>query len=617
MGQLRVAKFMRGSTNKQTSQGQAKKKSASGKKSARPMVDENDLPLQNLKLNEYIESKPNWIDSGLEYVEAGVSGFHTHSSKRDGLNKAFEDAKAGLFDVLLVYKLDRIGRRSSESLNHAVKFLRYCKVWVVDKDREFTNNGDADEIVNFIEFWSAKKSSIDTKTRVTDMMKLIHKEGYWTGGNPPYGYRNHPEISNMLEVIPHEAEIVKRVYRMYTSDGYGMLKIAGMLNEEGKKTKTGKEWKSDSIRKILRNTIYKGYLSYGKTKTIEGEFGSYQAYTKEGEESVSDRYWEQYDLVGEELWGVAQRTKKTRVTNENLFGKKTPSRSGTGRGLLVGLLKCECGSNMTYGTSSDWLDSKRTKKGEPYGIYRCLKRLKAGVHACGAKKGSYRSATIEEAVMNHLKEYMTELLQTDLLKDIQTKTLSASKEIDDKLEQAKFDVERWAKVKERSNNELLKIMMGEDSSFSEAQLKEMYDKAVNELENSVRLHDEMKALKGSNSLNEVDVLRLQDILNEWSELFDYATQEEKRKLVSSFVTEITLAGEEITVEVNFEVANFLEAISSARETASALHTQGITSSLHNSGSRSANGKYIAGMLIDSVRRTFPKPIRKHLSLKVS
>jgi uncharacterized protein YaaR (DUF327 family) len=275
---------------------------------------------------------------------------------------------------------------------------------------------------------------------------------------------------------------------------------------------------------------------------------------------------------------------------------------------------------MTYGTSSDWLDSKRTKKGEPYGIYRCLKRLKAGVHACGAKKGSYRSATIEEAVMNHLKEYMTELLQTDLLKDIQTKTLSASKEIDDKLEQAKFDVERWAKVKERSNNELLKIMMGEDSSFSEPQLKEMYDKAVNELEHAVNLHNEMKALKGSNSLNEVDVLRLQDILNEWSELFDYATKEEKRKLVSSFVSEIKLSGEEITVEVNFEVANFLEAISSARETASALLPKVIASSglsLQTKHSRSANSKYIAGMLIDSVRRTFPKPIRKHLSLKVS
>lgn len=102
------------------------------------------------------------------YVEAGVSGFHTHISKRIGLNDAFNDAKKGLYDILLVYKLDRIGRRSVESLNQALKLLRYCRVWVVDKNREFTNNGDADEIMNFIEFWSAKKSSLDTKTRVTD-----------------------------------------------------------------------------------------------------------------------------------------------------------------------------------------------------------------------------------------------------------------------------------------------------------------------------------------------------------------------------------------------------------------------------------------------------------------
>ena len=50
----------------------------------------------------------------------------------------------------------------------------------------------------------------------------------------------------------------------------------------------------------------------------------------------------------------------------NLFGRKTPSRSRTGKGLLVGILKCECGSNMTYSSSSNWLDHKRTKKGEPF-----------------------------------------------------------------------------------------------------------------------------------------------------------------------------------------------------------------------------------------------------------
>ncbi|PRZ17156.1 DNA invertase Pin-like site-specific DNA recombinase [Laceyella sediminis] len=584
---LRVALFMRASTNKQTSQGKKKAASRAGKMSARPISDENDLPLQKEKCMEYIANKPDWIFTGLEYVEAGVSGFHTHVSKRTGLNRAFEDAKKGLYDILLVYKLDRIGRRSTESLNHAIRFLRHCRIWVVDKDREFTNNGDADEILNFIEFWSAKKASMDTKVRVTDMMKLIHKEGFWTGGNPPYGYINHPEMSNMLQINPKEAEVVKEIYRLYTSEGYGMLKIAGILNEKGLKTRTGREWKAEGIRKILRNTIYKGYLSYGKTKKVEGEFGSYQKYTKEGEELVSERYWAEYEIVPAEVWERAQKMKKARVDVASHFGGNTPVRKGTGKGLLVGVLTCECGSSMTYGSRRDWLDHKRTKRGELYGIYRCLKRLKAGVQACGAKKGSHRAEKIESAVIEKVKEYLKEMVNSNVLVEIQKQTLNASKEIEEKLAQAKQDMEQWQRAKENANNHLLKILMGEESPFSEAQLKELYEKAVKELENAQRLYEEMKALKDANGLSEIDVLKLQDLLLDWGALFDQATTEEKRQMLGSIVDHVTVREETIEVAIHFDVVKFFEAVSCARETVAAFDHAGTDSYRQNNNSRSS------------------------------
>lgn len=570
---LRVAVFMRASTNKQTSKGKHKAASKLGKLSARPIVDEDDLPLQKKKCMEYIASKPDWEFTGLEYVEAGVSGFHTHVSKRTGLNQAFEDAKKGLFDILLVYKLDRIGRRSTESLNHAIKFLRYCRIWVVDKDREFTNNGDADEILNFIEFWSAKKASLDTKIRVSDMMKLIHKEGYWTGGNPPYGYRNHPEMSNMLQINPKEAEVVKEIYRLYTSEGYGMLKIAGILNEKGIKTRTGREWRAEGIRKILRNTIYKGYLSYGKTKTVEGEFGSYQKYTKEGEEHVSEKYWAEYEIVPAEIWEKARKLRKSRAGVATRFGGTVPKRKGTGKGLLVGILTCECGSNMTYGSQRDWLDSKRTKKGELYGIYRCLKRLKSGVKACGARRGTHRAEKLEALVIEKVKEYTKELIDSNLLAEIQKKTMDASKEIEEKLIQAWQDMEQWKRAKENANKHLLRILIGQDSPFSEAQLKELYERSVRELEKAQRVYEELKALRDSSGLSEVDVLKLQDVLADWSKLFDTATVEEKREMIRSIVREVRVAEEDVTIELHFDVTKFFEAVSSARETAASLEKQ--------------------------------------------
>jgi len=566
MKELRIATFARGSTNKQTSRGKVKKQSQAKRVSIREITIDDDLPLQKEMMRQFIDSQPEmskgikWVMTEHEYVEAGVSGFHTHVSKRRGLNQAFDDAKSGLFDILVIYKLDRFGRRSVESLNHAIKFLKHCRIWVVDKNREFTNNGDADEIMNFIEFWSAKKASLDTKIRVTDAMLMIHKEGYWTGGVAPYGYENHPHISNMLEVVPHEAEVVKQIYHMYTVDGFGMLKIAGILNGQGKRTKNNNIWKADQIRKILRNSIYMGHLSYGKTKTTEGEFGAYTKYVKEGEESISDRYWPEYDIVGKESWEKAQHIKKSRVKSDNLFGGNTPSRSRTGKGLLVGILKCECGSNMTYGTSSNWLDHKRTSKGKPYGIYRCLKRLKAGTLVCGAEKGQYKSKEMEELVIKTIKGYIKSLIEEGTLEDIKSKTINANKDMTLKLELSKRDVERYKQAKETSNSELMKIMMGEESLYDKEQLTELFKKASIELEKATQEYLELERLISNRSIGKIDIIRTQDLLNNWDELFESTTAEIKRQMIQSVVSEIKLKGPEATIEISFDIIRYLDSI---------------------------------------------------------
>ena len=65
-----------------------------------------------------------------------------------------------------------------------------------------------------------------------------------------------------------------------------------------------------------------GHLSYGKTKHVEGEFGTYQKSLKNGEGTVSEKYWEEYDIVGADMWEKAQDIKKKRV-KPNAWGGKT------------------------------------------------------------------------------------------------------------------------------------------------------------------------------------------------------------------------------------------------------------------------------------------------------
>ena len=572
MKKLRVALMMRGSTNKQSSKGKLKKQLKSGKISARPISIEDDLPVQKKTIEAFINSQPEknknieWEMTDLEFVEI-TSGFHTHTSKRKGLQDAFESAKRGEFDILVLFKLDRFGRRSAESLDMAVKFLRYCRIWVVDKGAEFKSEGSIDEIQNFIEFWAAKKASEDTKVRVEAAMKLIHQEGFWTGGNPPYGFENHPEEPNMLKVIPTEAAIVKEIFNLYVDNGFGYTKIAAHLNEKGLKSKTGRNWSSHTIMKIISNTVYKGHLSYGKTKVVEGEFGAYQKRLINGG-TVSDKYWAEYDIVGKDIWEKAQDLKAKKM-KPNMFGGKSPSKAATGKGALVGILKCECGGHMTYGTCSDWADSKRTHKKEPYGIYRCQTRLKQGVKACGAKKATYRVEQLEKDIIDELFKKTSNMVQSKVINKMVEKAKSSTADIKEKIDSYKQDVKQLATAKKNINDKQMELMMGLDNGFNPEQLTEMYNTTIEKLEIKEKELVELEALRNTDDLNEIDQIKLEEFILAWRKIFDFGTAHQKRNLIASLVNSIQVTKDAIYFDAALDMKKFVESISAIKETAAA------------------------------------------------
>src|SRR5690242_21844643 len=66
-----------------------------------------DASLQTRELRQFAEAR-GWTLAG-EYVDAGVSGA---KDSRPELNRLMADAKRRKFDVVLVWKLDQIGRAS-------------------------------------------------------------------------------------------------------------------------------------------------------------------------------------------------------------------------------------------------------------------------------------------------------------------------------------------------------------------------------------------------------------------------------------------------------------------------------------------------------------------------
>ena len=440
--------------------------------------------------------------------------------------------------------------------------------------------------MNFLEFWGAKKASQDTKKRVTDAMLNLHEKGLWTGGNAPYGFESDPEISRKLKEVPNESKIVKEIYDLYVNHGLGYLKIASHLNNKGLKSRTGSDWSAHTVRKILINTVYKGHLSYGKTKVVEGEFGAYQKSMKNGEGTVSEVYWKEYDIVGKDIWKRAQEIREKKV-KPNMFGGKMPTNKATGKGLLVGVLKCECGGHMTYSTASDWADNKRTKKKEPYGLYRCQTRLKKGVAVCGAKKATYRTEELDAKIIKELSKYTSQLLQENHIEKIKEKTEQATINIKEKIESVKEDMKRYKKAYDNANTELMKIMSGLESDFSSNQISEIHTMAEKELSRLQKELDEFESLQSGDNMNEIDILKLEDYIANWEFIFSHGTISQKRNLILSIVNEVQVTRDKITISTELDIPKFFEEISAIKEMAKeeiavsleALETKGLNESL--------------------------------------
>ncbi len=90
---------------------------------ARVSTSDQSVEMQRRDLGKLAESRGFEIVT--EYMDEGVSG---SKASRPALDRMLADAKRGKFQVLLVWRLDRLGR----SLAHLIRLLEDFKVWNVE-----------------------------------------------------------------------------------------------------------------------------------------------------------------------------------------------------------------------------------------------------------------------------------------------------------------------------------------------------------------------------------------------------------------------------------------------------------------------------------------------------
>src|SRR5260370_10951786 len=133
-----------------------------------------------------------------------------------------EHARAGHFDQLLVYRLDRLGRETRLILN-AVAELEKCGVRVRSMTEEFdTATSTGRLMLTMLSGFASHERDVIRERSVAGTNRVA-EAGAWLGGIVPYGYRKVGEkasarIAISEELIPgmklSEADVIRCIYRM-------------------------------------------------------------------------------------------------------------------------------------------------------------------------------------------------------------------------------------------------------------------------------------------------------------------------------------------------------------------------------------------------------------------
>lgn len=530
-------------------------------------VEDDDIPMQKKACKEFIDKMPNW-NLVKEYCEKGVSGYKKKVADRDKLQEAKEDALRKEFDILLVFMFDRLGRREDETPFVVEWFVQQgIEVWSTKEGQQKFDNR-VDKLLNYIRYWQAGGESEKTSIRVKEKQSQMIKDGIYLYGCPPYGYETIKSgifskkgiERKKLKILPQEADIVKLIYKLSIEQGWGGHRISKYLNEHNIPTKKNSKWTVSVVNFILRNPIYKGYLTYNKTSVkkngTQGRVGS-------KDWILSDEKINDIVIIDEEEWNKAQKIRESRIPDkykeENMDYESYPLQTKS-QALLTGFIKCGyCGAKMNSSTSTDRtkLKSGEIKKGKVRHYYRCVSRISNGGATCKTGKTCYKQEEIDEIVIEEIFTYLDTLKKVDLtdrINQINEKNKTDEeiklKEVNKKLSKAE---DEFSTLK----NEIVGAING-TSKFSVEILSDLIDKKEKELNKYKIQVDKLtnQIKKQKNDYN--SMVQLKELIPIWREEFNNANVEVKKMLLSQIVEEVFVFEDKIEISLKITMKEFLK-----------------------------------------------------------
>lgn len=196
------------------------------------------------------------------YADKGISGA-VYPKDRPGLNQLLIDARKGIIDAVVFYKLDRLGRTST-IVNNVVKAFSVVGLEIVScKDDIDTSTPNGRFMLGiFSELAELDRETIKARLLNGRKERLLHDgEG---GGKLPYGYHR---VDGQVEINQTEDDVIKTIFDM-KRDKYRVKDILDWLEQNNILSPTGNtNWSSKTLYTILhRKRTYLGGKR-GESKT--------------------------------------------------------------------------------------------------------------------------------------------------------------------------------------------------------------------------------------------------------------------------------------------------------------------------------------------------------------
>jgi len=299
------------------------------------IYQDNSIQLQ--KDQAYICATKNSLTIDDIYNDSDTSARKKSIENREALSKLLSDIKAGLIGNLIVYKRDRLARRTEE----------YMEIYEIFKQHQVTVHFSASNefpmlftpqafTIEYLLASFAEHEDIQLKQRLADTNASNFSEGKLIPSVLPFGYKRfETDISKpdrfgkvkktvKIKLNPSAVKVVKQIYNELLTNSFETLNQFSKHLAKLKLTrsKSGKPMKPDDIKQLIRQPLYKGLLQR-----------QYQF-----QEKPSTRYVPDLIIISEENWNQAQIAleqliPKKRVPKEYKFPAKDY--------FLSNILKCD------------------------------------------------------------------------------------------------------------------------------------------------------------------------------------------------------------------------------------------------------------------------------------